>query len=147
MKIKDDIKLSGNLHIEVWRDGIKAKIHDHNMIMTAGRSMLAQLVTGALQDSIQYIGIGSGTAEETPEDIGLQDECQVPLKLREVIDGTKARFEFEIGKDAGNGINVREFGLFSERGTMFSHYVRPSSAEDLKKAEDMVIKGYWIINF
>ena len=146
MKLKDEIKLSGMLHVEVWKDQKCAEIHHHNMIMTAGRSMLAQMVTGGL-DSIMYIGIGSGTADETPEDTGLQDECQVPLSSREVFDTTRAKFEFEIGKDAGNGINVREFGLFSERGIMFSHYVRPSTAEDLKKAEDMVIKGYWIINF
>lgn len=99
----------------------------------AGREMLAQLLTGKIQDSIANIGIGSGTAEETPEDKGLQDECQVHLTLREVVDNTRARFEFAIGKEAGNGINIREFDLFTERGTMFSHYVRPASAEDLIK--------------
>lgn len=147
MKLHDSITISGRLHIEVLQDSKVTKIHNHNMIMTAGREMLAQLVTGNIKDSIMYIGIGSGTAEETPEDTGLQDECQVPLTVRSVVDNARAKFEFEIGKEAGNGINVREFGLFSERGTMFSHYVRPASAEDLKKAEDMVIKGYWIINF
>lgn len=145
--MQDVIKISGRLHVEVWQNGKCAKIHDHNMIMNAGRAMLAQLVTGSIVDSIKYIGIGSGTDDETPEDTGLQDECQVPLTVREVFEDTRARFEFEIGKNAGNGINVREFGLFSERGTMFSHYVRPSTAEDLRKAEDMVIRGYWIINF
>ena len=147
MRLQDRIVLKGQLHVEVWQGNQITKIHNHNMIMTAGREMLAQLVTGTIQDSIANIGIGSGTVEETPEDKGLQDECQVPLTLREVVDNTRARFEFAIGKEAGNGINIREFGLFTERGTMFSHYVRPASAEDLIKSEDMMIKGYWIINF
>ena len=147
MRLQDRIELKGQLHVEVWQGNRITKIKNHNMIMTAGREMLAQLVTGTIQDTIANIGIGSGTAEETPEDKGLQDECQVPLTLREVVGNTRARFEFAIGKEAGNGINIREFGLFTERGTMFSHYVRPASAEDLIKSEDMVIKGYWIINF
>lgn len=103
------------------------------MIMMAGREMLAQLLTGKIQDSIANIGIGSGTAEETPDDKGMQDECQVPLTLCEVVDNTRARFEFAIGKEASNGINIREFDLFTERDKMFSHYVRPASAEDLIK--------------
>lgn len=147
MRLQDKIELTGALHFNVLRAGKVVDTYDnHNMIMTAARQMLAQIVTGEIVDTIYYIGIGEGTAAESSDDTTLENVCKVPLTGRSV-DGTQAKFEFTIGKNAGNGLNVREFGLFTERGTMFSHKVRDSSAQTLIKDSDITIEGYWVINF
>ena len=140
------IKLRGELHFTVKRGGrVIDKYDNHNMIMTAARELMAKILTGGASESITHIGVGSGTAAETTADTGLTGQILVALTKRSST-GNVARFDFTLGENDANGLNIHEFGLFTSSGIMFSHRVRDEK-KDLVKASDLTIEGYWTINF
>ena len=57
-------------------------------------------------------------------------------------EGTSVKFNFCVGTNEGNGLNVREFGLFFDDGTMFSRRVRQTV---IGKESDIEIVGFWEI--
>jgi hypothetical protein len=116
---------------------------DHNLIVDGARQLMAKMAAGIVSTSITDLGVGSGNAPETVDDTALKNGVLIPIKTRTVND-KQARFDFFIGTDQANGINIREFGLFTANGTMFAHRVRDRS---LEKADDLTIEGYWEINF
>ena len=116
---------------------------DHNLVVEAGRVRLAELAAGVSTACITQIGVGEGDTTETDADTELVNQALFPLDKASVT-GRDARFDFSIDNTQGNGLKIHEFGLFCADGTMFSHRVRSGVIE---KAEDISIKGYWILHF
>ena len=147
MKIIEKVpKITGHLHYVATRRGdIVEGFDDHNLVVDAGRELMALIMTGKQTTSITKIGVGTGITPEAVKDTGLTDCVYIPLTARST-DGKTARFDFVIGTDQANGLNIHEFGLFAENGTMFSHRVR-AKEKDLVKADDLELTGYWEINF
>ncbi len=135
-------KLRGNVHLEIRKKGKIIKIEDdHNLIVTAGRAKLARLLGGGYDGHISKVGIGEGTNAVAETDTALTNEVLVNVTSAE-YDGTSVKFNFCVGTDKGNGLNVREFGLFFADGTMFSRRVRQTV---IGKESDIEIAGYWEI--
>lgn len=143
--IKSDVpSMNGRLHLTVRKNGkVIERWEDHNLIVDGARQLMAKMAAGIVSTSITDLGVGSGNAPETVDDTALKNGVLIPIKTRTVND-KQARFDFFIGTDQANGINIREFGLFTANGTMFAHRVRDRS---LEKADDLTIEGYWEINF
>lgn len=141
----------GEFHIEVRRKGtLIDEFHDHNLVVDAGRTRLAELAAGKSDKFITHIGVGSGGEMEDESDTALTD--QQLFEITEAsVDGRDAKFEFIIGEDQANGLDIREFGLFCADGTMFSHRVRRSEETGkvsvIGKDFDIEIHGYWILHF
>jgi len=136
--------MNGRLHLTVRKNGkVIERWEDHNLIVDGARQLMAKMAAGIVSTSITDLGVGSGNAPETVDDTALKNGVLIPIKTRTVND-KQARFDFFIGTDQANGINIREFGLFTANGTMFAHRVRDRS---LEKADDLTIEGYWEINF
>ena len=135
-------QLRGNVHLEIKKQGKIIKIEDeHNLIVTAGRSKLARLLGGGYGGHISKVGIGEGTNAVSETDTNLTNEVLVNVTSAE-YDGTSVKFNFCIGTGEGNGLNVREFGLFFDDGTMFSRRVRQTV---IGKESDIEIAGFWEI--
>ena len=143
--IKSDVpSMNGRLHLTVRKNGkVIEHWEDHNLIVDGARQLMAKMAAGIVSTSITDLGVGSGNTPETVDDTALKNGVLIPIKTRTVND-KQARFDFFIGTDQANGINIREFGLFAANGTMFAHRVRDRS---LEKADDLTIEGYWEINF
>lgn len=101
-------------------------------------------------NTIAYVGVGSSGGAEKDTGTELTDQQLFPI-TKTSVDGRDARFDFVIGTDDANGIPIREFGLFCEDGTMFSHRIRrrkdTGAASVIDKQDDISIEGYWIIHF
>ena len=147
MKIIEKMpEITGHLHYVATRRGdIVEVFDDHNLVVDAGRELVALIMAGKQVTSITKLGVGSGTTVESVKDTRLADCVYIPLTTRSV-DGKTARFDFVIGTDQANGLNIHEFGLFADNGVMFSHRVRDKE-KDLVKADDLELTGYWEINF
>lgn len=134
----------GEFHIDIFKGGRRVEsFGDHNLVVEAGRVRLAELAAGVSTAYITQIGVGEGDEAETDADTALTNQALFPLDKASVT-GRDARFDFSIDNTQGNGLKIHEFGLFCSDGTMFSHRVRKGVIE---KAEDISIKGYWILHF
>ena len=147
MKITEKMPgITGSLHYVAKKSGkVIETFDDHNLVVDAARELIASIMTGQTETSITKIGVGTGITTESVKDISLKDCVYIPLTTRSTT-GKTARFDFIIGKDQANGLNIHEFGLFAENGTMFSHRVRDKD-KDLVKADDLELSGYWEIDF
>ena len=134
----------GEFHIDVYKNGERVETFgDHNLVVEAGRIRLANLAAGTSTDYISQIGVGEGAEPEADSDTALTNQALFPLD-KASVDGRDARFDFSIDNTQANGLKIHAFGLFCKDGTMFSHRVRKGVIE---KAEDIQIKGYWILHF
>lgn len=134
----------GEFHVDVYKDGKKVETFaDHNLVVETGRVRLAELAAGISADYITQIGVGEGAETEADTDTALTNQALFPLDKAGVT-GRDARFDFSIDNTQANGLKIHEFGLFCADGTMFSHRVRKGVIE---KAEDIQIRGYWILHF
>lgn len=145
MVLKDAVNpCRGEFHITIYKGGrLERTLDDHNLVVDVGRVRLAELATGKSAAYISKIGVGSGSAKEAADDTEMQGQQLFPLTSA-TIEGRDARFDFTIDNTQANGLEIHEFGLFCEDGTMFSHRVR---AGRIEKEEDIQIKGYWILHF
>ena len=152
LKFEDKVTtLRGEFHFDVLKNGHKIDSYtDHNLIVNAGRHRLAQMATGDNSTAIEFIGVGSGGADEDAGDTALSEQCLVPLTAK-TVEGLDARFDFTIGREQANDLAIREFGLFCADEVMFSHRVRRKQSDGtpavIEKQDDITIQGYWIIHF
>ncbi|MHC1757916.1 MAG: hypothetical protein AB9917_10015 [Negativicutes bacterium] len=135
--------IRGAVRLEVRKSGRLLNVEeDHNVVVLAGRAMLAGLLGG--RDAGKYIthvGVGTSDGAATEADTNLTGKVLVAIGSAS-YDGAKVRFNFIIGSGQANGVTIRELGLFFSDGTMFSRRVRRSA---IGKEDDIEITGYWDI--
>ena len=146
MIFKDYLKMKGELYYQVKRNGqLIAEYDDHNLIVDTGRLELAKMFIGGTAKYITHIGIGTNGAEPLPTDTTLQNLLLLPVTTA-YFEKLTAHFDFEIGRNVANGMNIKEFGLFYNDGTMFSRLSR-GEGKNLNKESDIEISGWWEIDF
>lgn len=135
--------MRGRIHFKVKKKGrIVEVFDDHNLVVDAGRIWMAKLAEGKATPAIVKIGVGENTAAENRLDTEITGCVFIPVKASRT--GLTTRFDFLIGTADANGINIHDFGLYTADNTLFSRRVRQ---EDLQKANDIEIEGYWEIYF
>lgn len=135
-------RLRGAVELKIYKNGVLKEVDcDHNLIVMAGRSKLARMLGGGYAGHINRIGVGTGSAPAADGDTGLNAAAYIPISSVE-YDAGKVRFNFTIGTEQANGLEIRELGLFFEDGTIFSRRVRKSV---IGKENDIQITGYWEI--
>lgn len=145
MVLEDNTRsCKGEFHVELIKnDMVVGRVDDHNLVVDSGRVRLAELSTGTSTNHITHIGVGDGTDAEKASDSTLGHQQLFALE-KASVSGRDARFDFVIDNSQANGLKIHEFGLFCADGVMFSHRVRSGVIE---KADDITIKGYWILHF
>lgn len=95
------------------RRAIGRVVETRNLIVTAGKQHIADLLIGATADSFGYVGVGSGTAQPQVSDTDL--EFPIPPR-RQVTDRFRvnniASFSTFFGSQDNNG-TWQECGLFT----------------------------------
>ena len=134
--------MRGAVELRIYKNGILHEVDkDHNLIVTAGRTKLAKLLGGGYAGKINRVGVGTGSAPAADGDTGLTNTVYIPISSVE-YDSAKVKFNFVIGSNDANGLNIRELGLFFADNTIFSRRVRKSV---IGKENDLQITGYWEI--
>lgn len=145
MDIKESIQLRGTLEVAVIRDDrLIDWWKDENLIVNGAREMLARLIAGdGAGDSVASIGFGTGSAPASPNDTGLTAAHWRPLSGHEYPAPGKVRFRFALSTAEANGLTIREFGLRTSSGELFSRKVRGG----IEKNSDISLEGTWTITF
>lgn len=160
---QDCCSVTGQLFYVVRRDGVVIEeFSEQNMIMTDGRIAVARLFAGGAGGNGAFVGVGSSNEPPSPDQTGLTGEVQVPVASvtfanAVVVDGVvswedapeptpNVRFNFVFGPDDANGLEIREFGLFTADGAMFARRIRRGNGA-IAKDSDIEVEGYWVIRF
>lgn len=121
---------------EIWQDG------GHNLIVHTGYSALTDCFTGNPDAALSHVEIGTCGDEPVPSD----EHITEPVRIDATITPKGAegfRLDFTIGYDTANGMQIREFGIKTKDGRLFSRRVRAP----IEKTQHMTIVGQWDINF
>lgn len=145
MKIKDPIKHPrGYLHMVAYgADGRKLWWDDgDNLIVGSGYEALADCFTGNADAAVSHIEIGTRGDIPVSNDAKITDA--VPIDATITSKGAEGfRLDFTIGYKVANGMQIREFGIITKDGRLFSRKVRAA----IEKTEAMTIVGQWDIDF
>ena len=87
------------------------------------------------------MAVGTGSTEPAEGDVAIIDAVSVAVRSVEYPASGTVRFNFSIGYDVAVGMTIREFGLLTADGRLFSRKVR----EGIEKTEAMSIVGRWDI--
>lgn len=146
MNINDSQTMSGELTITARNKNgeIVSQFTDKNMIVNAAKTMLAQLIAGdGAGKSITHIGFGTGSAAATPSDTNLTNAFWRPLSSHSYPKAGQVQFNFILATTEANGKQIREFGLRTSDGVLFSRKVRGT----IEKNDDISLEGSWTITF
>lgn len=145
LRIKDTQDMTGTLDIRVYQRGeLIDQWRDQNLIVSGARDMLARLIAGdGAGESVEKIGFGSGSAPASPDDTALTGAYTRNLTGHDYPEPGQVRFKFTLATSEANGIGIREFGLITAAGNLFSRKVRGL----IEKNDDISFEGSWTIIF
>jgi len=149
MKIIDEIKLSGKLHVDILNvegDVIESFDAD-NLITNAGYMIAGQCLAGMSGAAINRIGIGTNATAPAVTDTALTNAVfggitGVQFSTPGAEPNEWVRFNFAVGYFSGVGINIVEWGLITQDGRLFSRLTRSA----IQKTNEMMLVGSWTIN-
>jgi len=121
---------------EIWQDTGK------NLIVLTGYKAMAECFTGNTEAAISHVEIGTCGDEPVPGN----ERITEPVRIDATVTPKGAegfRLDFTIGYTTANGMRIREFGIKTKDGRLFSRKVRAA----IKKTQHMTIVGQWDINF
>ncbi|MDR2449792.1 MAG: hypothetical protein LBD52_07525 [Prevotellaceae bacterium] len=145
MKVVDKIKrISGTLHltaydahgVELWSDTA------HNLIVATGYNATAEALAGVEGARIQKIAVGANGTAPQATDTEITGAEVVNITNVEYPAPATVRFNFMIDYGVAVGMPIREFGLLTADGRLFSRKTR----EAIDKTEHMSIVGAWDIH-
>lgn len=145
LRISDTQDMTGTLELRVYRRGSLIDAwRDENLIVNNARDMLARLVAGdGAGEAVAEIGFGSGSSPASPDDTALTGAYTRSLTGHDYPEPGQVRFKFSLATSEANGIGIREFGLITAGGNLFSRKVRGL----IEKNDDISFEGSWTIIF
>lgn len=119
---------------------------DLNLVVDTGKSSVARLLAQANtlpQNRVTKIGFGDGSNSPDPNDTGLTNEYVKALDGFSYPDPQSVSFSWSLDFSEANGLDITEFGLFTEDDVLFSRKTR----DVIKKLVDIRLEGTWTIIF
>lgn len=140
----DSIKAVGAVLLQVYKDDqLVSTVEDNNLVVNLGRTNVSRLLGGdAAGKAITQIGIGTNGAATALSDTTLTNLFKKAISSVSYPDLQSVRFEFDILAEEGNGITIRELGLFSSGDVLFARKVRTG---EIVKDATVRITGSWTI--
>lgn len=152
MEMQETVKLKGSVNVKlIGPDGnLKQEHTDHNLVVTVGKTYLAQWLTALTQSTpfMSYVALGSGTSGPSAGDTALDTELTVGgySRVQGVLSFASNVWTNTATFAPGNGTAaITEAGLFSAStvGTMFAHQV--FSVYNKAAGDTMII--VWSVTF
>ena len=142
--MESEVKAVGAINIEVWEgDTLREVIKENNLVVTLGKTNIAQLLGGhASGKKIEKIGIGTSSANATVSNTALTGAFIKAIDTVTYPDSQSVQFNFDIDNDEGNGITIREFGLYNSNNVLCARKVRTG---EIAKSNLIRLVGSWKI--
>jgi hypothetical protein len=143
MRLHDELAPRGDLEVGVYKSGLLLDWwEDKNLIIDGAREMLAHLIAGDGDGrAVTHIGFGTSATPPTPGDTSLTGAYWRELTGHTYPEAGKVRFSFVLSTTEANGLTIREFGLRTSNGALFSRKARGA----IEKNDDISLEGTWTI--
>ena len=134
----------GILRLQAYskQDKLLWKTASHNLIVASGYWAVAKALAGVPNMNISKVAIGTNGSPAQESDTLITDAVLIDIQKIEYPKEVTVRFNFEIGYSEAVGMNIREFGLLTQEGKLFSRKVR----EVIEKTQHFRIVGMWDVN-
>ena len=141
----DTMPMKGRFRLRAYRAGKLVETwEDKNLIVDGARRAAAELIAGVgTGKHIAGIAFGTRAAAPTP------DDTEITEAFVKKLDGVtfplpgQACFSWRLDASEANGMDIIEFGLLTEDGTLWARKVREKA---IPKAGDIALEGEWIIS-
>lgn len=144
--MQNQIKVSGFFSLEVFNKGILTKsISINNRVVNNGLSHLAMSISGGSNLIITDIGFGTSGDETLPNTLNLENKVILPYNTVSYPQSGQALFRWTLPENIGNGIAIREFGLFLSDGSLFSRLRINPEDPAISKTSDISLSGQWLL--
>jgi hypothetical protein len=116
---------------------------DKNLIVNGGKENITKLLGGSGGYNLNTVGVGTNATAPDVSDTELTPSGENTVGIDGVSypDFSTVMFEFTIGTDVANGLEINEFGLFDDAGNLFSRKVRAT----ISKTSSIILVGTWQI--
>ena len=104
---------------------------------------MAELIGGQSSIPVTKIGFGVGTAQPSLADTTLEDLHVIDI-TSSTVSGTSVIFDWYLDEYHCNGMDIREFALFTTDDVMITHQQR---GRVISKELDVTLKGQYILSF
>lgn len=145
IELNDIQPVKGTLEMTIHRRGQPDEhVVEHNIVVDGGRNRLARLISGTSIKGVTQIGFGTGDTIPKLSDTSLTNQFCVNV-VRIEVEGNDAIFKWSLNeRQPAEGMDIREFGLFTSDGVMVTRLVR---AKVIGKDSDMTIDGTYTLHF
>jgi len=132
--------------LQIYRKGKLVEIwKDENLVVDAGRNIMAKLVGGQTGLNINRVAYGTNGVDPSPSDTIIQNAFTKAISTVSYPVQSQVKFDFVLLESEANGMAIREFGLVCADNTLFARRTRGGKVID--KDSDFSIQGQWIIFF
>jgi hypothetical protein len=142
----EQLSVKGEVHVQIFKNGVLIEdSHINNLVVNVGKQSLAALIGGAsgyANKRVSKVGFGTSGAPTAGANTALENAVIKALD-GVTLSGTAVTFEYALEANQGNGLTIREFGLYSIDDTLFSRITR----NPIVKTADIRIAGTWKITF
>lgn len=146
MRTKDTLnRPTGKLTLRAYDiDGVELwQTTENNLIVTTGYNALLEALTGVEGAKIAQIAVGTNGFTPAESDTKITDPVYFDIESVEFPAPSTARFSLSMGYTDAVGMTIREFGLYTADGRLFSRKVR----EPIEKTRFMSLVVAWEITF
>lgn len=117
---------------------------DHNLIVNNGRTAVTLLLgAGDTDKQLTKLAVGTNGTSPTGSDTAITGAFTKSLGAVTYPTISSVSFAWTLGAGEANGINIAEFGLLCDDGSLFARKVRAVIA----KNSDIILNGSWTISF
>lgn len=142
----EQIKITGEFHAKIFENGKLVKEYtDKNLVVTAGKVLLAAILEGSTGAALPLGRIGFGTDGTAPAltDTTLTGSFIKGNTGNSHPEAGAVRFDWELLTSENNGVTIREFGLMWDNDALFARKVGLT----ITKTNVVSAVGYWTIKF
>lgn len=148
LRFRERAPVRGELCLRIYRKGKLNEVwEDENLVVDAGRGVMARLVAGQTGIQINRVAFGTSGVDPAPGDTlaNILNPFTKAISAVSYPAATQTRFEFTLLESEANGLSIKQFALVCADNTLFAHRTRGGKAID--KDSDLAIEGQWTIFF
>lgn len=137
------LRISGIFNLQIFENGrLVADESSHNLVVNSGLTAIADLLRGITTGrSIESIGFGTNGDPTLPTTTELTGEFLKPYTSISQPTPGRLEVDWSLELSEANGLDIREFGLLTENGTLIARKNR----DLLQKTSALTLQGKWII--
>ena len=147
-RMKERLAAKANVLVTVTdADGkIVDRFQQHNLVVTAGRNLLRDLLNNTSPAGLTHVAIGTGTTAVNAAQTALVTEVFRDVITQRLTDVGQLTVTLYLSTSSANGSTLAEVGLFnaSSSGTMYARVVLAST---IAKTSAIAVTFTWTLTF